>query len=738
MTYRQTPQGKARSFAQYAAIVAAILLTGSACSAQTAQAGQQPQVSWAPDENKYPGLTAEFGTLFTKIQNNVQFPAPRSEGRLLPLLPPSTTFCAAFPNYGDVSTQILDALHEELQKNAVFRDWWQHGDMAATGPKVEDFLKKFSELHQYLGEEIVLSGSTEGKDPSLVIVAEVRKPGLKKVLQQMAEQLAGNSKPSTQILEQQELAAATDKGLPQQPVVLIRPDFVVLATNLATLRSFNDRLDRPSREFASAPFGQRVMREYPGGVAILGAADLQKILSKAVQASPDAKQSAAFQQSGFADLKYLVWDNRQVAGKSLSQMELSFSGPRRGAASWLAKSSPLGSLDFVSPGAVVAATLVLASPGRVFDGLKDLVSISNPNAFAALPAFEQGLRLSLKDDLLNLLGGEITFELDNAAPPQPAWKAMLAVKDANRLQQTLNTLVTAVNLKSERSEEGGITHYSVRIPNPKGTVEIHYAFTGGYLILGSSKDAVAKAIELHRSGGSLAKSQKLLAQVPPGHSLEASAMIYQDPLAMTALRLRQAAPQLADSLARNRVATTPVAAWFYGEDTAIREASSSPALDVGVVLVAAAIAIPNLMRSKIAANEASAAGTLRTVNTAQVVYKTAYPQRGYAASLSTLGPAPSGPGPGSPDHANLLDESLANENCSADAWCTKSGFRFKIAAVCAQRRCQEYVVFATPVDANTGSRSFCSTSDGVIRSKVGPPCAGPFTAPECKAWPPVQ
>jgi len=738
MTHRQTLPRKALFFVKCAAILALAVLTGWVCRAQTAQPAQQPPVPWAPDENKYPGLTAEFGALFTKIQSSVQFPAPRSESRLLPLLPPSTTFCAAFPNYGDVSSQILDALHQELQTSSVFRDWWQHGDMAASGPKVEDFLKNFSELNQYLGDEIVLSGSTEGKDPSLLIVAEVRKPGLKKVLQQMVEQLAGNSKSPLRILEQQELASASDKALPQQPVVLIRPDFVVLATNLAILRNFNDRLDRPNREFPSVAFGQRVVKEYQGGLTILGAADLRSILSKAAQASPDPKQSASLQQSGFADMKYLVWDNKRVAGKSLSQMELSFSGPRRGAASWLAKSSPLGSLDFVSPDAIVAATLVLANPGRMFDDVKDLFSLSNPNAFAAIPAFEQGLRLSLKDDLLNLVGGEITFELDSAAPPKPAWKAMLAVKDANRLQQTLSTLMAAANLKSERAEEGGITHYSVRIPNPKGTVEVHYAFTGGYLILGSSRDAVAEAIELHRSGGSLAKSQKLLAQVPPGHSLDASAMIYQDPVAMTVLRLRQAAPQLADSLAQTRVVATPVAAWFYGEDTAIREASSSPALDVGVVLVAAAIAIPNLLRSKIAANETSAVGSLRAINVAQGVYKSAYPDKGYAASLAALGADPGRTGPGSSDHAALLEKSLASENCAADASCTKSGFRFKIAAVCAWRQCQEYAVYATPVESNSGARNFCSTSAGVIRSKIGPPWTGPFSVPECKTWPPAQ
>src|SRR5215472_9319418 len=148
MTNKRALRGQARYFVQCTAIVAAIVLTGSACCAQTAKPGQQSQVPSVFDENKYPGLLAEFGGLFEKLQN-VQFPAPRGESHLLPLLPSSTMFYAGFPNYGDVSHQMLDVLHQELQKSPVFRDWWQHGDMAAVGPKVEDALEKFSELNQY-------------------------------------------------------------------------------------------------------------------------------------------------------------------------------------------------------------------------------------------------------------------------------------------------------------------------------------------------------------------------------------------------------------------------------------------------------------------------------------------------------------------------------------------------------------------------------------------------------------
>ncbi|HYU45033.1 MAG TPA: prepilin-type N-terminal cleavage/methylation domain-containing protein, partial [Terriglobales bacterium] len=57
---------------------------------------------------------------------------------------------------------------------------------------------------------------------------------------------------------------------------------------------------------------------------------------------------------------------------------------------------------------------------------------------------------------------------------------------------------------------------------------------------------------------------------------------------------------------------------------------------VAIILIIAAIAIPNLLRARIAANESAAASTLRTINTAEVSYITAYPATGYG-SLTVLG-----------------------------------------------------------------------------------------------------
>jgi type II secretory pathway pseudopilin PulG len=735
MGYAQTLQQIQRHFIKCAAVIAAIFFVGSTCNAQNKPAGEKPQAVFPLDLNKYPGLLEEFSRLAEKLQHNIQFPAARGESRLLPLLPESTVFYAALPNYGDVTNQALKVFRQERQESVELRDWWDHGEPATAGPKVEDFLEKFSQLHEYLGEEIVMSVVWEGKEPNLLIVAQVRKPGLKKFLQQMVEQFSGKTKPSLRVLDLEELATAKEKTPGEGLMVLIRPDYVVGAVDLATLRSFNARLNGGSREFVPTPFGQRISQEYQGGVTVLAAADLHKILK---QASPGANQNAALLHSGFADVKYLVWAHKNVAGQPVSQMELSFNAPRHGAASWLAKPGPMGSLDFVSDKTMMAGTVVLTNPAGIFEDVKELATLSNSNAFAMLPGFEKALNLSLKDDLLSLLGGELTVELDSLTPTQPVWKAILRVNDAGHLQQTLSTLMTAAHFELENGDVGGVAYQTVQIPSQKGVMEIGYAFVDGYLVVGTSRNAVAEAVASHRSGGSLGKSKKFLTSLPPGYPPEASALLYEDPIAMAALRFQQLVPGFAESISQASKEAKPAVVCVYGEEMAIREVSRSSALDAGAVLIVAAIAIPNLLRSRIAANEASAVGSVRTVNTAQYTYSGTYPQRGFAPNLATLGSDPRKPTAYSPEHAGLLDQSLANESCIADAWCTKSGYRFRVTAICKQRTCQEYVVVATPADSNTGTRSFCSTSDGVIRYKAGSPLTSPLSVSECKAWPALQ
>ncbi|MGB2593239.1 MAG: hypothetical protein WBG02_02435 [Candidatus Acidiferrum sp.] len=736
MNCAQVCQKNRRSFLNCAAGVAAILFVAFPCQAQTAaahpqaQAKQQNQGDLTQELNKYPGLLDEFGKLYVKLTDKVQLPAPRTESRLLPLLLPSTSFFAAFANYGDALHQSVAVFHEELKESNVLRDWWEHLNSTSTGTKLDDFLEQIAQLHQFLGDEIVVAGSAEGHENDLTILAEIKKPGLKKSLEQLLAKQPGMIAPGVRVLDAQELATAKE-GPAHELLVLVRPDYVVATSDLAMLRSFNAHLDSKNSEFASTAFGKRVAKEYQGGVTILAAADLQKLINQAPVA---LRTNDAFQNSGFSDLKYAVWDHKMVAGQSLSQAELSFSAPRHGAAAWLANSGPLTNLDFVSPKAVIVFTVVLANPAQIFDDIKKTESMSKNDPFATLSAFERMLNLSLRDDLLKNLSGELTIEVDKIAAADSVWRVVFKLNDAAHVQQTLGTLLTAAHMEARHIVLGGVSYYAVRVPSQATPMEIGYAFVDGHLILGSSLEVVAESIQMHRSGGSLAKSQQFLASLPPGHGLEASALLYEDPAAMTAHTFEQMSPELAAAISQIQKNATPMVAELYGEDSAIRGASRSGALDAGTVMVVAAIAIPNLLRSRMAANEASAVGSLRSVNTAQAAYASSYPEKGYASDLAKLGVNPQNSQAHSADHAGFLDATLANEGCAASGWCTKSGYRFTVRSACKLEKCGDFVAFATPVDSNTGVRSFCATSDGVIRHKTGLPIAMSLSVEQCKEW----
>ena len=143
-------QASALNLATSASVVAVFVLISSFSSAQQMQA-PPTETPLARMLTKYPGLPAEFSHLLGKLQHDVQFPPARNQSRLLPLLPESTVFYAAIPNYGDAAHQALGIFHQELQQNSALRDWWQQGEMASAGPQFEDSLEQIYQLSQYLG-----------------------------------------------------------------------------------------------------------------------------------------------------------------------------------------------------------------------------------------------------------------------------------------------------------------------------------------------------------------------------------------------------------------------------------------------------------------------------------------------------------------------------------------------------------------------------------------------------------
>jgi type IV pilus assembly protein PilA len=138
---------------------------------------------------------------------------------------------------------------------------------------------------------------------------------------------------------------------------------------------------------------------------------------------------------------------------------------------------------------------------------------------------------------------------------------------------------------------------------------------------------------------------------------------------------------------------------------------------VAIILIIAAIAIPNLMRSRIAANDAAAASNIRTINTAEVTYSTTYSQVGYAGDLKDLGPGVStgcpATGPTS-TAACLLDSVLGDPKSTGGAYATKDAFNYVLTGI-GSSPAIDYVAYAMPAGASAGDKDYCSCSDAVIR-----------------------
>jgi prepilin-type N-terminal cleavage/methylation domain-containing protein len=140
---------------------------------------------------------------------------------------------------------------------------------------------------------------------------------------------------------------------------------------------------------------------------------------------------------------------------------------------------------------------------------------------------------------------------------------------------------------------------------------------------------------------------------------------------------------------------------------------------VAIILIIAAIAIPNLLRSRMAANESSAVGSLRTINTAEVTFATTYPTIGFATlaalggSVSTCATSTGASSTG----ACLIDDVLAST-------AVKSGYNFTVTNLTGAPVVVTYTATALPtVVGQSGQRGFCTDQSGVIRYNAAGTCA---------------
>lgn len=132
---------------------------------------------------------------------------------------------------------------------------------------------------------------------------------------------------------------------------------------------------------------------------------------------------------------------------------------------------------------------------------------------------------------------------------------------------------------------------------------------------------------------------------------------------------------------------------------------------IAIILIIAVIAIPNLLRARMAANDSSAAGSIHAINVAEVGYFGAYQTVGFPGTITPLG----GADPCSPTLATacLIDNSLATNNGGNG----KSGYTFAATGSASPGSPinDQFYDTGTPINTLTGTRAYCSVQDMVVR-----------------------
>jgi hypothetical protein len=539
----------------------------------------QQEIAWSQDLDKHLALLAEFNHFLNKL-DQVQLPGLRYQSKLLPMLPQNTVLYAGVPNLGDAVHQANLLFQQELQESPVLRDWWNGVQTKKGAPNFEQALEEVHELGNYLGDEIVFSVANNGQEQAEpLILAEVKTAGLKEFIEREVAQHQYANGSHLHVLDEQGLTQAqSSKG---DIYILLLPNLVAASGDIAALRSF-DATIQSGGGFVATPFGQRMGAAYQNGAGLLFGVDIGRLTHEHGNGHTDA----SLQQSGFADLKFLVAERKEVSGQTLNHADLSFNGPRHGVASWLGAPGPLGGLDYVSKDASAVAAFVSKSPSLMLDDILSMASASKSGAENEFAKVEQELNISLKHDLAETLGGEVTFAFDGPILPTPSWRVIIEVNDPTRLQATLQRLADDFNaheatkqgkeaLKLEQQTAGGLTYYSLYVSGGTTPVEITYTFTEGYMIIAANRAMVMNAIHVHQSGNSLANYSDFRRLLPQDDHANVSALLYQNLAPVVGPVLNQLSPSQQKSLSQLAAETKPSVVCAYGDESAIQVASNS-------------------------------------------------------------------------------------------------------------------------------------------------------------------
>ncbi len=530
------------------------------------------EFEWSRNSVKYLALLGEFSRIQKGLEETPG-PALRYSSRLLDQVPYNTVIYAAIPNLGNTLVEASRLFNERIEQSDVLREWWS--EHQPKGPNsIDDIVGRLRTFSSYLGDEIVLSiaADRDGNYSGPLLLAEVTKPGLENFLK----------------------AQPNPHGL----LVNVKDNIVAIGTAEAMAAfTYPNR-----RTFENTYFQQVISKSYDSGVGWLFCADLERIAPK------------------MRDIRYILYERKEVDGRTDNRVALNFRGARRGFAAWLGNPGPMGALDFVSPNALVAAGFVLENPRALLGDIFNYAESRNSSFTGQLASFEQRSGINVLSDLAGPLGTDAAFAIDGPLFPVPNWEFAIECYSPDRLEWTIEKLVDDLNRENPdaklvlaKEQSDGRTFYTLTGARMK--VEAHYAFADSYFIAAATKGMLLRAIENRRNGYTLARSQKFQALLPHDAHASFSGLIYHNvgallgPIAEQLKSIGAVTPAQRQSIAALSANSGPGLIFAYGEPNRIVISGTGPLFGLSLQ----DLAVPNIIADVIN-NRAGAPSRLRLGN----------------------------------------------------------------------------------------------------------------------------
>ena len=534
--------------------------------------------AWSSDREKYIGLMAQLANVQHLIAQ-IQFPQSRYSSDLLPRMPNGTLLYISVPNLGDYLDQANAIFQNQLSQSPELQQWWAHGQKGNT-QDLNSLVEKIHDVSQYLGDEVVIAGIGQGNQPGIAVLAQVQRSGLDAELRQQFSTATGG----LVVLDEASLARVGATTAVPGGYALVREHEVVFSNSIATLKQFNAQLDAGASGFAAGGFGKEIDAAYQRGAGIILAADLHAMLGNRMNHGPQSPAGeGALGDSGVGDLQYLIAEHRETNGAPQNHLNLQFSGTRQRVASWLAAPAPIGSLDFVSPNATVVVAALSKDFASIADDIMEMASGSK-GSNGSWSEVDSKLQISVRDDLMANLGGDVLIALDGPVLPTPSWKLVIEVNDPDRLENTLERIVQAVNSQAQgtkahtiaiEASTAGLQRYYAIHDVTTGMVVANYAFDDGFMIVAPQRALLMDALQIHASRNSLGQSAAFRALLPRDRNENYSAVAYQNLSPVLTPLLSQLNGDSANAIRKLAADSRPTVVCAWGTDSHIEAASDS-------------------------------------------------------------------------------------------------------------------------------------------------------------------